>query len=162
MPDSGTFTTVALIEFSNTPFSEQFERLCELLSLPNLRRCCIDAGGLGMMLAEQAVDRFGPHRVEPLTFSVALKSQLAGALRVAVEARRIRIPVDERIRNDWHSVERTMTESGHFRLAAPRKEGSHADRFWAAALALHAAQDSPGAIESLTASPLRFAREGSW
>ena len=28
-----------------------------------------------------------------------------------------------------------MTESGHFRLTAPRREGSHADRFWAAALA---------------------------
>jgi phage FluMu gp28-like protein len=159
---STVLTTVAMFELPNTPFAEQFDRLCELLSLPNLRRCCIDAGGLGMMLAEQAVDRFGPHRVAPVTFTTAIKSQLAGALRVEVEARRLRIPVDERIRNDWHSVERTMTETGHFRLAAPRKEGSHADRFWAAALALHAASGATGPVESLSANPLRFAREGAW
>ena len=72
------------------------------------------------------------------------------------------IPQDKRIRRDWHSVERTVTESGHFRLAAPRREGSHADRFWAAALAVHAADVGGGAVEMMQASPLRFARQGTW
>lgn len=154
--------TVAAFELSNAPFREQFDLLSELMSLRKVRRCCIDAGGLGMQLAEQAVERFGNHRVEAVTFTPALKSQLAGGLRIAVEGQRIRIPNDDRIRNDWHSIERTVTESGHFRLAAPRREGSHADRFWAAALAVHAADVGGGRAEFMTVGPLQFSRSGTW
>ena len=115
-----------------------------------------------MQLAEQAVEQFGAHRVEAVTLTAALKSQIASGLRIAVEAGRIRIPSDERIRNDWHSVERTVTQSGHFRLAAPRREGSHADRFWAAALAVHAADVDGGSAEFMTTRPLSYARSGGW
>lgn len=157
------YETVGLFELSQAPFRAQSELLSEILSLKTIRRCCIDAGGLGMQLAEQAVEQFGPHRVESVTFTSALKSQLATSLRLAVESRRIRIPHDDRIRSDWHSVERTMTASGHFRLAAPRREGSHADRFWAATLAIHAADTSPaGKIEHMNVGPLQFARRGTW
>lgn len=154
--------TVAVFEAAGVPFKEQFEFLRELLSLRSVRRCCIDAGGLGMQLAEQAVEQFGEHRVELITFTAGLKSQLAVELRIAVEAGRIRIPDDERIRNDWHSLQRTVNEAGHFRLTAPRHAGSHADRFWAAALALHAAGNDPGPAESLAGPSLRFARPGAW
>jgi phage FluMu gp28-like protein len=154
--------TRAVFELSSAPFREQYDLLAELLSLRLVRCCCIDAGGLGMQLAEQAVERFGAHRVEAITFTPALKSQLAGALRIAVEGRRIRIPNDDSIRNDWHSLERTMTEAGHFRLAAPRREGSHADRFWAAALSVHAAEVGGGPAECMTIGPLQFSRRGTW
>ncbi len=160
--DEDVLSTVAIFEMSNAPFRAQFDLLSELLSIGRVRRCSIDAGGLGMQLAEQAVERFGGHRVEAVTFTVALKSQIASGLRIHVESRRIRIPSDDRILNDWHSVERTMTESGHFRLSAPRREGSHADRFWAAALAVHAADVTGDKVESLTIRPLQFARTGTW
>ena len=155
-------STVALLELANVPFRRQFDLLSEILDLRKVRRCCIDAGGIGMQLAEQAVERFGEHRVEAVTFTSALKSQIAMGLRIAVEGRRIRIPNDDRIRNDWHSLQRQMTASGHVRLAAKRLAGSHADRFWAAALAVHAAETGGGRIESLTVRPIRFAREGAW
>jgi phage FluMu gp28-like protein len=155
-------TTVGLFELAGAPFRVQFDLLCELLALRRVRRCCIDAGGLGMQLAEQAVERFGGHRVEAVTFTPALKSQMALALRIAVESQRIRIPNDERIRNDWHSVERTVTQSGQFRLEAPRRAGSHADRFWAAALALHAVDTGGGRAESMAVGRLHFARTGTW
>ena len=154
--------TLSIHELSAAPFRVQFDLICELLSLRAVRRCCIDAGGLGMQLAEQAVERFGGHRVEAVTFTQALKSEIASALRIAMEARRIRIPCDEQIRNDFHSVERRVTESGHFRLVAPRQAGSHADRFWAAALAVHAADVACGPVESMNVSPLHFARTGTW
>jgi phage FluMu gp28-like protein len=160
--DGEMLDTVAIHELSAAPFRVQFDLICELLSARRVRRCCIDAGGLGMQLAEQAVERFGGHRVEAVTFTPGLKSQIATALRIVVEARRIRIPCDERIRNDWHSVERMVTASGHFRLSATRHEGSHADRFWAAALAVHAADIGGGKVESMTVAPLHFARTGTW
>ncbi len=154
--------TVGLFELSGAPFRLQAELLEELLSLRQARRCCIDASGLGMQLAEQAVERFGGHRVEGLVFTAAVKSQIAGALKIAVEGGGIRIPDDEHIRNDWHSVERVVTASGHLRLSAPRREGSHADRFWAAALAVHAADVACARHEALTTRPLHFARSGAW
>ena len=55
-----------------------------------------------------------------------------------------------------------MTESGHMRLAAPRLAGSHADRFWAAALAVHAAEEAVGRAESMVIKPIRYARAGIW
>ncbi len=160
--EDDVFKTVGLFELSAAPFRVQTDLISELLSLRRVRRCCIDAGGLGMQLAEQAVERFGAHRVEALTFTPALKSQMASALRIAVESQRIRIPNDDRIRNDWHSVERTVTESGHFRLTAPRTKGGHADRFWAAALAIHAADTGGGRVEAMNVKPLHFARTGIW
>lgn len=160
--DGEMLSTVALFELSAAPFRVQFDLLSELLSVRRVRRCSIDAGGLGMQLAEQAVERFGGHRVEAVTFTAALKSQLAAGLRIAVEARCILIPHDDRILNDWHSVERTMSESGHFRLSAPRRAGSHADRFWAAALAVHAADVGDTRAEAMTVGPLRYARTGTW
>jgi len=115
-----------------------------------------------MQLAEQTVERFGAHRVVPVQFTPALKSQIAGGLRIAVEGRRIVIPQDERVVRDWHSVERAVSAAGHFRLAAPRGEGGHADRFWAAALAVHAEGEGASAAECHTVAPLVYAREGAW
>ena len=158
----GSVTTRAIFELSNAPFREQFDLLCTVLTNRRVRRCSIDAGGLGMQLAEQTVERFGAHRVSAITMTPAVKSSIATALRIAVEAGAIRIPNSERIRNDWHSVERTVSETGRFRLSAPRREGSHADRFWAAALALHATEERSGAAECLTTTPLDFARTGTW
>jgi len=155
--------TRSVYELAGVPFRQQYALLAEVLSLPSVRRCCIDAGGLGMQLAETAVEQFGAHRVEPVIFTAAVKASLAGGLRIAVEDARIRVPVDEAIRNDWHSVERSVTASGHLRFAASRSGGSHADRFWAAALAIHAAAAVPGgAMEWNQAGPAAFARTGVW
>ncbi|MFH0981585.1 MAG: terminase family protein [Planctomycetota bacterium] len=154
--------TRGLVEMQDVTFREQYARIAELLRLPAVRRCCIDAGGLGMQIAEAAAEDFGTHRVEACTFTPLMKQELAGGLRLAVEEACIRIPVDEAIRNDWHSVERTVSTGGQERYRASRAEGSHADRFWAAALALRAAGSHAGRAEMLTTSALRFARTGAW
>jgi len=166
--EADRLVTAGLFELAGATFSAQEKLLCDILRLPQVRRCCMDAGGLGMQLAEQAAERFGAHRVQAVTMTAALKSQLAGGLRIEVEKGRIRIPGDERIRKDWHSIRRHMSTSGHFVLDAPRREGSHADRFWAAALGLHAAGGTSGwdgdrgRAEAVMGTPLAFARTGSW
>lgn len=158
-----TLVTRSVYELANEPFRRQYALLSEVLRLGSVRRCCLDGGGLGMQLAESAVEDFGAHRVEPITFTEAGKASLAGGLRVAVEDVRIRIPADDRIRNDWHSVERVVTPAGHIRFEASRCGGSHADRFWAAALAVHAAGTSAGgAVEWQGSGQVAFARHGAW
>jgi phage FluMu gp28-like protein len=151
-----------VIELSAAPFREQADVLERLLSLPALRRCCIDAGGVGMQLAETAEQRHGPHRVEAITFTQAVKSQLAGALRLAIESRRISLPDDDRIREDLHSIRRMVTPSGNVRLDAARSSLGHGDRFWAAALAVHAAVSGVSHVERLPTGPLRFSGKGIW
>lgn len=151
--------SLGLIELAGTRFHTQNEILCDVLSCPCMRRCCIDESGLGMQLAEQLVERFGSFMVEPCTFTAPFKAQIAGALRVKCEDKRISIPVDERIRNDLHSVRKSVTTAGNIRLEAPREEGSHADRFYAAALAVHAAGEQVGPMVCET-GPTRPAAGG--
>lgn len=140
---SGTCFTRRLETLQDTPFAEQERVLYELLALPGLRRACIDSTGLGMQLAERAAERFGTYRVEGVQFTGPVKEALAYPLRAAFEDKSVRIPADDAIRADLRSIKKTTTAAGNIRFEADRGPGGHADRFWALALALHAAQ-SPG------------------
>ena len=156
-------TTAAILELSNAPFQQQFELLTAVFALPGVCRGAIDASGLGMQLAEQLVERFGSDRVAAVTFTTAMKSRLAIDLRIAVENGTIRIPNDPRVHNDFHAVERTVLSSGQFSLTAPRTQAGHADRFWAAALAVFAARDANGVTQEWEfGAPLAFAGAGCW
>ncbi|OHD25654.1 MAG: hypothetical protein A2Y38_01630 [Spirochaetes bacterium GWB1_59_5] len=132
--------TAAVIELKKAPFQLQKQVLFALLARPEMRRACIDETGLGMQLAEAAVERFGVHRVEAITFSSANKEALADGLKRSFEDKACRIPVAQHIRNSLHSVKRYATATGHFRFDADRTEEiGHADHFWAKALAVQAA-----------------------
>lgn len=163
-PSTGqdTLRTVALVELREATFAAQRELIEKLLAIRNVRRLCVDATGMGMPLAEGWAERFGSRRVEAVTFTESTRSALAAEFRAAVETQRIRIPADAAIVRDWLSVERTIGSAGRWRLAAPRRDGSHADRFWAAALAVRAARERAGAIESQFIGPRAFARQGAW
>lgn len=138
--DDAILRTRILRVFENTPFSQQEQTLYRLLDLPQLRRACIDATGLGRQFAERAAERYGPHRVEAVHFTAAAKEQLAYPLRHTFEEQALRIPPDKHIRADLRSIKRTTTASGHTRFAADRGPAGHADRFWALALSIHAAR----------------------
>ena len=65
---------------------------------------------------------------------------MATALKEAMEDRRLRLPQGRAdLRADLHSVQRVAGPTGAPRLKAEREGGSHADRFWALALAASAA-----------------------
>ena len=61
-------------------------------------------------------------------------------LRRLFEDKLVRIPADDRVREDLHSVRKLVTTAGNVRLDVDRSDtDGHADRFWALALAYHAA-----------------------
>jgi phage FluMu gp28-like protein len=139
--------TRKVIELERTPFKSQKEILFSYLSLPNFRRACIDSTGLGMQLAEEAQDRFGRYRVEPITFTGKVKEELAYNLLRLVEDRQIFIPPDKNIREDLHSVRKITTASNNIRFDVQQSEVSgHADRFWALALCCYAAKSNAGSV----------------
>ena len=130
------------IELHDKAFSETEDELFAILQLPQVKRCCIDATGLGMQLAERAKERFG-HKVEPITFNSTIKEELAFALRTAFEDRVLRIDPDPKLRADLRGIKKLVTSAGNIRFLGESDGGPHAsghcDRFWAKALRHHGA-----------------------
>jgi len=112
----------------------------------------IDETGMGMPLAEEALEAFGSWRVEPVTFTPKVKERLASRLRGAFEDRLVRVPPDRTIREDLHSVKKTVTAGGNVRFDAERTADGHADRFWALALAWDAWRGGETAISGRPAA----------
>jgi phage FluMu gp28-like protein len=131
--------------FSNTPFAEQLDFARQLLSLPGpdgrplVRRACIDSTGMGAPLAESLEREFGP-RVEPVTFTAAVKEDMAYRVKRRMEQRLDLIPEAPEIARAFGAVKRLVTVAGNTRFDAERTDLGHADEFWAKALADLAAE----------------------
>lgn len=135
----GVLYTRAVIELKSMAFSAQEEVLYQVLANRKVARCCIDSTGLGMQFAERAAERFGKYKVEGIRFSGPVKEELAYPVRAAFEDRSVRVPERKEIRADFRSIKKETTASGNVRFTADRGTNGHADRFWALALAMHAA-----------------------
>lgn len=128
------------IEMQNETFEAQEHALYSLLALPQVQRCCIDQTGIGRQFAERAQQRFGRFKVEGVGFTGPVKEELAYPLRAAFEDKTVRIPNDNVLRADLRAIKKETTASGNIRFTADRSKTGHSDRFWALALALHAAK----------------------
>ena len=142
--------TRLVIELAKMPFHKQEEILHEILSHKLFRRDCQDDTGIGMQMAENAQVKFGKFRVEGVTFTNKVKEDLAYRLRTEFENKTVFIPNRHEIREDLHSVRKITTASNNIRFDADRSDNGHADRFWALALALHAADNGSGDIHIST------------
>jgi phage FluMu gp28-like protein len=131
-----------VITLDRKAFDEQEDVLYRILEKPGVRRCCIDQTGLGRQFAERAIKRFGQYNVEGIHFTGPVKEELAYPVRAAFEDKTVRIPSDKVIRADLRSIRKETTASGNIRFTGERTKNGHADRFWALALALHAAKDN--------------------
>jgi phage FluMu gp28-like protein len=141
---AGYWFTRRVVELKNTRFSKQEEILWPLIAHRKTRRCCIDSTGLGMQLAERAQEKFGIYRVEAVTFTPAVKEELAYPLRAVMEERAIKIPLTKEIRTDLRAVKKETTSAGNIRFTADTGPDGHSDRFWALALAVHAGKTPTG------------------
>ena len=115
-----------------------------------VRRCCIDQSGIGMMLAERLVQKYGAV-VEPVTFTAPLKERLAPLVKMAFEERTVRIPDNREVRADINSVKRFVTPAGNVRFDAEHTDRGHADRFWALAMVVNAASEPSAHFEEVGA-----------
>ncbi len=138
--------TRAVIVLERTPFRAQQQILDSLL--PGVTRCCLDATGMGMQLAEEAITKWGS-KVEAVTFNLENKEKMAQAQKANFEERRERIPAAAFIRRSINAVKRYTSNTGHFRFDADRTEQGHADEFWASALCTAAAQGPAISVELL-------------
>ena len=126
--------------FDRTLYRAQLDAAAELIRSARVARCCVDSTGIGAMLAEELQLRFGQYTVEQVQFTAPVKLDLGMPLLQTFQDRGVRIPGDPAIREDLHKVRKTVTAAGNVRLEAEADETGHADRFWALALAIHAAK----------------------
>jgi phage FluMu gp28-like protein len=139
------FWTRALIEMPGAKFSAQEQVLRDMI--PLCVRGAVDSTGLGMEMAERLAEQF-PGKVEPVSFTLARKQDLAVRMKRSFQERAIRIPDHRELRRDLNAVKRIVTVAGNVRFDAERTDQGHADRFWALALALHAADRRQAAFAS--------------
>lgn len=104
-------------------------------------RACIDATGLGMQLGEWAETNFRG-RAEAISFTAAVKAELATLGRRHVEERTVTLPDDATCLADFNGIRRTLTAAGKVRFACDENADGHRDFFWARVLSLHAGENA--------------------
>lgn len=138
--EAGLYLTRKILRLENQAFSKQAQLLHDFLACPALRRVCIDQSGLGRQFAESFKEQYSKGRIEGVTFTPAVKEALAYSLKSSLEGHAFRIPSSPALRADFNRIQKITTFAGNPRLDAPRSKDGHSDHFWAATLALHAAQ----------------------
>ena len=100
----------------------------------------MDATGLGMQMAENAVTKFGS-KVTAVMFTAPVKLKMAVALQRRFQDKSIRIPDDAKLHYDLYSIKKESTAGDNIllRSEAGTTDG-HSDRFWAYALAVSATE----------------------
>lgn len=135
-----------------TRFSEQQRVLWSFLEDRRVAAARIDATGLGMMLAENAEEKFGTERVKGVMFNLQSKHVLAQPMKRRFDDRTVQIFDDLKLHADLRSIktETTAAENVIFTTEAGETDG-HADRFWSMALAINAAEErlDPGIFQRL-------------
>lgn len=122
-------------------FAQQDALLDDVMGRYRVVRVRMDQTGMGEKPVEDAKRRHGQVRVEGVLFSAATKLDLATGMKEGFQDRRIRIPAgDPVLRADLHSIKSQVGVTGVRRLVADGDTDGHADRFWALALAISAAE----------------------
>ena len=139
--------TREVVELHNATFRSQDEALDQLAQRYRPGAIWMDQTGMGEKPVEDAIRRYGASVVTGCIFSAPRRLDLATALRTRAQDQHLRIPAGSReLRADLHSIKRMAGQTGPPRLVVDDDAGesnSHADRFWALALAC-------GALEGRT------------
>jgi len=163
--NKGLFITRHILPIQGTDFPKQEAIVGQYLDeLPNLRRICIDRTGMGIGIVDHLQARYGMSRIEGVNFTGAVKESMAFRMKKCLEDGSFLIPPDRAIMDDFQLIKQSVTVSGNIRLQADRKDGSHADYFWGAALALEAGSTEayiPPAVHVASLSNSRTARINS-
>lgn len=116
------------------------------------RRVCLDYTGPGIGMGDYLVKEFGEWKpiehkfgkIELCTMTNSFKLEIFPKLRMAMERRQHRVPINKVIREDLHSINRVVTATGMISYRAPHTADGHADRATALALVTRAASFAGG------------------
>lgn len=131
--------TREIIERRRISFSEQDLLLDDVFRRYRVVRCCMDQTGMGEKPVEDTKRRHGESRVEGVLFTGPNKLTLATQGKEHFQDRKLRIPEgNNALRADLHKLKKITGTTGTPRFVADSDSSGHADRTWAAFLAIHA------------------------
>lgn len=132
--------TREIIAKKRISFAEQDQLLAEVMKRYRVVRVLMDQTGMGEKPVEDAKRVHGADRVEGVLFTAAAKLDMATKLKESMQDRKTRLPEgDPVLRSDLHSIKSQVGLTGIRRLVADGDSDGHADRFWAGAMAVTAA-----------------------
>ena len=152
--------TREIVAKKRVSFAVQDQLLDEVVARYRVVRIGMDQTGMGEKPVEDAKGRYGEDRVAGVIFGAGNKLDMATRLKERFQDRRIRIPEGDTIlRADLHAISSRTGPTGIRRLVADGESDGHADRFWAAALAVTVAADDDEAFgyEALRTARSRYA-----
>ena len=119
-------------------FREQDQRLDRMVQRYKAQRIAMDATGIGEKPVEDAAQRYGKSKTIAVNFTSARKLDLATRLKRCLQEETLLIPPCSILFDDLHAM-RAQHRNNTTHLKAESSQ-HNADRFWAIALALLAAQ----------------------
>jgi len=132
--------TREIIAKKRISFAEQDTLLAGVVKRYRVVRVLMDQTGMGEKPVEDAKRVHGADRVEGVLFTSAAKLDMATKLKESMQDRKTRLPEgDPVLRSDLHSIKSLVGLTGIRRLIADGDSDGHADRFWAGAMAVTAA-----------------------
>jgi phage FluMu gp28-like protein len=121
----------------NASFAAQDAEMARLMGRYNVRQLVADQTGMGEKPVEDMKAAYGRGRVFGIHLVGAARMNVASTAKMRFEDRKIRIPAgDPALRADLHKIKKVNSETGIPRLVADRDGEGHADRAWAAMMAI--------------------------
>jgi phage FluMu gp28-like protein len=140
------FWTREVIVRKNATFSEQDDLLDDVMRRFRVAKVVMDQTGMGEKPVEDAQRRYGTATVQGVILSAARGLAIATSARQKFEDRKVRTPAgDLAIRGDFRKIQKIASATGAPRIITSRDDGGHADRAWAAFMAL-AGGDTGGLV----------------
>lgn len=159
------YTVIALIEeiagirfvraiaaLENMRFQVQQDCARIWIRTPRFVRACVDNRGMGRETGERLQEDFGEYVVERIDFSLVLKEHIAYAVLRLMSDKMLKIPGDDTLRDDIHSIQKEVTAAGNVRYVAKQNESdpnSHGDYYTGISLAVHASDGAAPSLDTL-------------
>lgn len=138
-----TYPLRLMVTMDNMEFDDQKAILAYALDMLPISKMFIDRNGIGMNLAED-LERQYPIKVEGQQFTQPSKVLWATDAKMLIQQKRTPLPVHKDLAYQIHSVKRIVSAAKNMIFDTDRNEKHHADKFWAWALALAAANAESG------------------
>ena len=129
-----------MVSLDQVSYDAQEHCFAEIINRLPFTTVFIDQNGIGAQLAENLQRKTG--KAQGVNFTNATKELWAVEAKVQAERNNTPIPVARDLAYQIHSIKKKMTASKNNVFDTERNEKHHADKFWAWALAISAANAS--------------------
>ncbi len=150
-----TYPLRLMVTLNKCDYDSQLAVLEKVLSLP-ITKVLIDKTGLGNQLAEKMEKDF-PSKVEGVNFTNQSKELWATDIKKVFQQHKTMIPNNKDLAYQIHSIKKRVTPSNNLVFDTEKNEKHHADKFWALALALQAANQPVFEVEEPVGSSEEYA-----